>query len=99
MKSPPDPERDWKDICRRYQVGAQAKSEQPVPTAALKIINDKHKMAKQIVCILLEEDEPDHSEAINTSAPGGNEAPSSSGLHQEAVSKNATEGEHWKWKE
>jgi hypothetical protein len=47
---------DWKEICRRYQVGAQVKQERPEPKA-MEIVNDKDRMAKQIVSILLETEE------------------------------------------
>ena len=63
MSLPPSPSKpDWKEICKRYQVGAQAKQERPDPRDTIVIVNDKHKMAKQIVSILLEEEEPDDDE-------------------------------------
>ena len=55
MKSPPTPEStcDWKDVCKRYRMGAIAKPEQPDPRNAIVITNVKHNMARQIVSILL----------------------------------------------
>ena len=61
MKSPPTPEStcDWKDVCKRYRMGAIARPEQPDPRNAIVIVNQKHNMAKQIISILMEDDEPD----------------------------------------
>ena len=72
---------DWKEISRRYQVGAQVKQERPEPKA-MEIVNDKDRMARQIVSILFEKAEKD--------APG---EPSADWDSDGAASQKSSEGE------